>query len=301
MSTQMSIEELVINGHIAPANRSRVQTELVSVCKFYPSLNPCLMSYIDNFGNESLLITLQGTVPMHFHGNTYYTPVNIFVPTEYPAKPPIAFVRPSTNMIIKQDHPNVTPNGECTHSYLTKWDPAFNTLSGAVRALSDDFSKISPLFSKSSPPPASRPISGPYPQPQQQARPQQYGGAVGPYPRMTSSPNMSPAVGPYPRISSSPTLAPSSAAGPYPYPQNPPAQRTVSPREVLSGKVRSRLARDSQPAIDLRKKLYEAEVELTRELAYLQEMERSMPQLAAELDRIKAECDTESASIRRSW
>ena len=105
------------------------------------------MHAVDNMGNESMLITLCGTVPMPFGGNTYYTPVNIFIPSEYPMKSPIVFVRPSANMFIKQDHPNVTPNGECTHQYLRKWDPTFNTLSGVVKTLSDDFSKVSPLFS----------------------------------------------------------------------------------------------------------------------------------------------------------
>ena len=84
--------------------------------------------------------------------------------------------------------------------------------------------------------------------------------------------------------------------GPYPYP---PAQmpRILTPREQLSGKVRSRIARDSHPALELRNKLHDAEVELTRELAYLQEMEKVLPQMSKELDDAKAACETETATI----
>jgi len=279
MASGMSIEELLINGRISPNYRSRVHSELVNVTKYYPGLSPRLLSYIDNMGNESLLITLQGTVPMSFRGNTYYTPVHIYIPTEYPNKPPIAFVRPSANMVIKQDHPNVTPNGECTHSYFTKWDPSFNSLTGAVKTLSEDFSKVSPLFSR-----AARPQAQP---------PRQYGQqpAQQPYPAA--------AAGKYPMTAQSPSSTPSSipgsgsASGVYSFQ---PA-KVLTPREQLSAKVRNRLARENQPALDLRKNLYGSEVELTRELAQLEETEKLLPQLSKEMDELKAEYDKESQSI----
>jgi len=277
----MRLDELLINGHIAPNYRGRVMSELINVLKFCPSLHATLMSYIDNMGNESMLITLDGTVPMSFRGNTYYTPVNIFIPSEYPLKSPIVFVRPSASMTIKVDHPNVTPNGECTHSYFRSWDPAFNTLSGTVKTLSDDFSKVSPLFSKV---PNSN-VRQPQRQYVQQQPSQKYVNPGPAYPKIPS-PAMTPSS-----ISHSP-----SGAGPYPY-QPAPVPKPITAREQLSGKVRGRLARDSEAALELRNKLYLSEVELTRELAYLQEMERMLPRLSAEMDRLKNAYDAESASI----
>jgi len=296
MAGVMNINELVINGHIAPSFRSRVQNELMDVLKMNRGLSASLQSYIDNMGNESLLITLTGTIPMQFQGNTYHTPVNIFLPSEYPRKAPIVFVRPNSSMMIKRDHPNVTPNGECTHSYLTRWDSTFNSLIGTVTVLSDDFSKQSPLFTKDQdtyPQPGAQnpnpyPPKDPSPYPPSRAKtlplpqiPPQYGG------------------GPYPRTTSSPAMAPSSLGnGPYPYPSSQPAPAPrVDPRQQLSSMVRARLARDNEPALDLRRKLYSAEVDLTRERAHLQELEKSMPLLSAELDEMKTAYEAESASI----
>jgi len=291
---ELSIEELLLNGHIAQTHKQRVQTELLNLGKFCPTLHPKLMSYIDNMGNESMLITLCGTIPMTCNGNTYYTPVNIFIPSQYPMKAPIAFVRPSANMIIRVDHPNVTRNGECTHQYLSRWDPTFNSLSGVVKTLSDDFSKASPLFSK----PTNQNCS---PSPQQfmpQPQPQQYlsPNASG-YPN--PSPSATPSSIPGGVRSNSPVIPINNAnvgTGPYPY-QPPQVPRGLTPRDQLSGKVRTRLARNYQPALELRKKLYDAEVELTRELAYLKNLEKTLPEMSKDMDDIKAACEKETATI----
>jgi len=49
--------------------------------------------------------------------------------------------------------------------------------------------------------------------------------------------------------------------------------------------------------VDLQKKLYEAEVELTRELAYLKSMEQTLPRMLDELNQVKTACDNESLAI----
>ena len=101
---------------------------------------------MDNTGTESLLLTLKGTVPNDHNGVRYHTPMEIYLPPEYPNKAPMAFVRPSPNMFVKPEHPNVTPNGECRHAYLRTWQPARCSLGGLIAELFRDFSAVSPLF-----------------------------------------------------------------------------------------------------------------------------------------------------------
>jgi len=298
MASQYSVEELTVNGRIAQKNRKRVQAEITAVLKFDPNLHAGIESYMDNMGNESMLITLRGTIPMFFLGVRYNTPVNIFIPAEYPSKPPIVFVRPNANMTLKADHPNVNRNGECMHKYFQNWDPNHSNLTDAVKMLSDDFSKIPPLLTKSS---AAHPPPPPQPQPAQQSQHAAHY-SYSNYGMM------------------SPSMAPTSIGGGgnnsnlyrYPAPQQPqlpsqpqqqqpipppPEPKELTPRELLSAKVRGRIARDSAPAVDLQKKLYEAEVELTRELACLRDMENDLPRLSAEMDEVKTACDNESAEI----
>ena len=108
---------------------------------------------MDNTGTESLLLTLKGTVPNDHNGVRYHTPMEIYLPPEYPNKAPMAFVRPSPNMFVKPEHPNVTPNGECRHAYLRTWQPAHCSLGGLIAELFRDFSAVSPLFTVCPPQP----------------------------------------------------------------------------------------------------------------------------------------------------
>jgi len=297
-NTELCIKELVINGQINAINRQRVHAELVNALKHCTTLHPSLQSYIDNMGNESLLITLTGTVPMLFGGRQYNTPVNIFLPTEYPAKPPLVFVRPNSKMVVNANHPNVNRNGECNHAYFARWDPSSCNLVGCIKTLSDDFSKIPPLLTKSSAaqPPVQRPV-----QPQQSPGASQYGYSGGYNPAV--SPSMAPTtLGHHAQTASVdgnvryPYQPPQAQQPSKPVP-NPSPLKELTPREKLAAKVRGRIARDSAPAVDLQKRLYEAEVDLTRELSYLQEMEKMLPQISKETEEVKAACDAESSII----
>jgi len=280
MTSQLSLDELIVNGGISHNYRARVKKELVDATGLCPNLRPSLQTYMDNTGNELLLIALMGTIPMVYRGATYNTPINIFLPSEYPEKAPYVYVRPNAKMTVKLDHPNVTRNGECMHSYFRFWNSSFNTLVGALKMLSDDFSKIPPLLSKAEPPSSfASGGGGGYTLKSPSATPTSLGGGSSCSVSVTSKT-------PYPPPYVQPSRPIPIVAVPKP-----------SPREELLEKVRCRISHDSEPAIDLQKRLYNAEVELTRELAYLKEMEKAYPQLAAEMDEMKTKCDEESAAI----
>lgn len=71
-------------------------------------------------GRPQLLIHLSGTLPVVFRGATYNIPLTIWLPHEYPKKPPIVFVTPAKDMLIRPGN-HVDPSGRCYHPYLANW------------------------------------------------------------------------------------------------------------------------------------------------------------------------------------
>lgn len=73
-------------------------------------------------GKESKMVTLVGTISMEYRGNTYYAPIEIFIPYEYPEAAPIVYVRPTGDMRIKRRHNHVDSEGVVMIPYLTSWE-----------------------------------------------------------------------------------------------------------------------------------------------------------------------------------
>jgi ESCRT-I complex subunit TSG101 len=66
------------------------------------------------------LLSLTGTIPVAIRGNTYNIPVSIWLPHQYPHVPPIAFVTPTNQMVIKPNQ-HVDLAGKIYHPYLSYW------------------------------------------------------------------------------------------------------------------------------------------------------------------------------------
>jgi ESCRT-I complex subunit TSG101 len=71
-------------------------------------------------GRPQLLLHLSGTIPVVFRGATYNIPLTIWLPHEYPKKPPMAFVTTVKDMLIRPGN-HVDPSGRCYHPYLANW------------------------------------------------------------------------------------------------------------------------------------------------------------------------------------
>ena len=61
---------------------------------------------------------------LSFSGNNYNIPLTIVLPSNYPSSPPMLTVKPTANMSIAPNHPNLDPNGNVRHEYLTDWKVA---------------------------------------------------------------------------------------------------------------------------------------------------------------------------------
>ncbi|CAG8637526.1 12486_t:CDS:2, partial [Ambispora leptoticha] len=98
----------------------RVLRDVEETMMLYKTLLPKFESYTYETGNCQLLVCLYGTIPITYRSSPYYIQVAFWIPTEYPHSPPIVFVVPMSNMLIKTGK-HVDPNGRCNHPYLTCW------------------------------------------------------------------------------------------------------------------------------------------------------------------------------------
>ncbi|TXG49187.1 hypothetical protein EZV62_025062 [Acer yangbiense] len=130
-----------------------IRQHLISLFTTYPSLDPKTASFTHNDGRSVNLLQADGTVPMPFQGVTYNIPVIIWLMETYPRHPPLVYVNPTRDMIIKRPHPYVTPSGLVSVPYLQDWVFPSSNLVDLVRELSAYFAREPPLYSQRRPPP----------------------------------------------------------------------------------------------------------------------------------------------------
>jgi ESCRT-I complex subunit TSG101 len=75
-----------------------------------------------------LLLHLVGTLPVSFRGIVYRFPIDIWVPNTYPREPPIVYVTPTQDMVVRVGQ-HVTLEGRVYHHYLAHWVEAWDVSS----------------------------------------------------------------------------------------------------------------------------------------------------------------------------
>jgi len=158
-------------------NKTKVVNEVREVLFQTKSLRPNVESYVFNDGKMANLLSLSGTIPIHYRRNQYNIPVKMWITKDYPSTPPIGYVTPTKDMRIHKGHPNVNESGTIYMSYPI-WHAGSSTLTTLCFTLSENFSKKPPVYRSSSMPirpiqraqPVYRPNTG-QSQPVQIARP----------------------------------------------------------------------------------------------------------------------------------
>ncbi|CAL5400772.1 unnamed protein product [Camellia sinensis] len=136
-----------------------IRQHLVSLSESYPSLQPKTATYTHNDGRTVNLLQADGTIPMLFHGVTYNIPVALWLMESYPRHPPLVYVNPTRDMIIKRPHPFVNPSGLVSTPYLQNWVYPSSNLLDLARDLSHYFGRDPPLYSQRRPSPNPSPNS----------------------------------------------------------------------------------------------------------------------------------------------
>lgn len=114
-------------------------------------LTPGISPLVENNGNSSHCLVLQGTIGILFRGTTYQLLVDIYLPSGYPIRPPLSFVRLAKNQYLKENHPHVGSDGTVYLPYTHEWNPRTHSLIEMVVAMSSVFSADPPVFTRAAP------------------------------------------------------------------------------------------------------------------------------------------------------
>lgn len=98
-----------------------VQSLLSQLCMIRRSQSHGLRCAAYDDGRTQLLLCLHGLLPISFRGASYNIPIAVWLPREYPRNPPIAYVVPTSDMLVRAG-PDVDVSGRCSGQYLHNWE-----------------------------------------------------------------------------------------------------------------------------------------------------------------------------------
>lgn len=94
---------------------------------------------------------LHGTLPMTYKGVTYHIPLDVYLPPQYPVRPPSIYVRPVASMTIKTNHKHVGQDGMVYMPYLHDWSAGACDLTELALLMSSIFGSEPPCYAKPKP------------------------------------------------------------------------------------------------------------------------------------------------------
>ena len=94
------------------------------------------------------VLVFSGTIAMSYKGQTYNIPVDMYLPPQYPHRPPVIYVRPTVGMMIKPNHEHVGSDGNVYMPYLSEWRAPTHSLVEMAVCLSSLFGAEPPCYAK---------------------------------------------------------------------------------------------------------------------------------------------------------
>jgi ESCRT-I complex subunit TSG101 len=105
-----------------PTNRDLVRRDIIQgINSPMSNLILKLLEYYYNDGNSKELLCLTGTVGCQYKGNRYNIPVEIWLQQDHPNIPPLAYVKPTSDMHVSPTSKDVLPDGTVIIPYIKKW------------------------------------------------------------------------------------------------------------------------------------------------------------------------------------
>ncbi|KAF2621137.1 UEV-domain-containing protein [Macroventuria anomochaeta] len=146
---------------------NRTYHDATEALSHYPSLSVRTDVYTYENGASNLLLNLSGTLPVTFRGATYGFPVAVWVPYAYPREPPMVYIKPDKDMLVRPGQ-HVSGDGRVYHPYLAQWAKYWgkSTLFDFLAVLRGVFAKEPPVRSRQPQPQYNAPAQqGPPPVP----------------------------------------------------------------------------------------------------------------------------------------
>ncbi|EXJ77128.1 hypothetical protein A1O3_10286 [Capronia epimyces CBS 606.96] len=130
---------------------NRTYSDLAHVLARNPGLAPRTDVYTFENGTAALLVHFQGTVPVDFRGSPYRIPISLWIPHAYPYEPPICYVTPTEEMVIRPGQ-HVGGDGKIYHPYLAHWRETWARCNVVdfLSILADIFGREPPVMSRTS-------------------------------------------------------------------------------------------------------------------------------------------------------
>ena len=214
-------------------NKQQAKADIMSALQMFKDLRPEQKEFMFENGKTSNLLTLSGTIPVNFMNNTYNIPICVYLMIPHPFVPPLVYVTPTSNMVIKPGK-HIDTRGRIYLPLLTEWRHPKDDIIGLINMLRVIFGEECPVYSRG--PTVTQQHQTPYPQhstgmptPGRMPMPGGYPSSAG-YPS-TSYPSSGHHPPPYSAANTSSTPYPASTYGqqPAPYPNTRPPFTTEVP------------------------------------------------------------------------
>lgn len=101
-----------------PCAQSQMSTVQYHPLCTRPTLSDFILAYDD--GRTQLLLCVHGLLSISYRNASYNIPIAIWLTREYPRQPPIAYVVPTNDMLVKAGR-YVDVSGKCSIDYLQNW------------------------------------------------------------------------------------------------------------------------------------------------------------------------------------
>lgn len=131
------------------ADPDRVYADVDRTLLAVSSLAPKTEVYTYDDGRTQLLLVLTGTIPINFRSATYNIPMALWVPRPYPREPPLAYVTPTNDMLVRKGK-HVDLSGRVGGAYLEQWQRKWEACSllELVHDCQAMFSQEPPVYAK---------------------------------------------------------------------------------------------------------------------------------------------------------
>ncbi|KAL8283154.1 hypothetical protein RQP46_005932 [Phenoliferia psychrophenolica] len=101
--------------------RDELLTHVMPVLHNFSSLRPEQGVYYHDDGRAERLLSLTGVIPVSVRGTTYHCPLVLYLPLDYPAKPPIVQVLPTATMQVKASAHVDAKTNRVVVPYMVDW------------------------------------------------------------------------------------------------------------------------------------------------------------------------------------
>lgn len=125
-----------------------IREQIAHTVQEYPGLQVRPATFTHNDGRSLSLLQLEGTIPMWYRNVKYNIPLSLWLPDLFPRTPPLVFVTPTRDMIIRPHHAHVDSSGSVDIPYLREWVFQKSSLLELVQMLSVMFGHQPPLYAK---------------------------------------------------------------------------------------------------------------------------------------------------------